>query len=58
MGEGDKTLMAALEEVDMTWQEGGRTSLAPLAHGKSLVSGRRHHHWVANRLVGEPSNAL
>ena len=58
VGEGDKTLMAALEEVGMTWQEGGRTSLAPLVHGRSLVSGSKHRHLVANRLVGEPSSAL
>ena len=56
--EGDKTLMAALEEVGMTWQEGGRTSLALLVHGKSLVSCRRHHHLVANMLVEELSNVL
>ena len=54
----DKTLMAALEEVGTTWQEGGRTLLALLARGKSLVSGSRQDHSVANRLAGEPSSAL
>ena len=57
-GEEDKTLMAALEEVGMTWQGGGRTLLALLAHGRSLVSGSRQGHWAADRLVGAPSNAL
>ena len=52
----DKTLMAALEVVGMTWQEGGRTLLALLAHGMSLVSDSRQDHWAANRLVGVPSS--
>ena len=56
--EEDKTLTAALEEVGMTWQGGGRTLLALLARGRSLVSGSRRGHWAADRLVGAPSNAL
>ena len=52
----DKTLMAALEVVGTTWQEGGRTLQAFLARGKSLVSGSRQDHLAANRLAGEPSS--
>ena len=55
---GDKTLMAAPEEAGMIWRGGGRTLLALLAHGMSLVSGSRQDRWVADKLVGVPSSAL
>ena len=53
---GGKTSIAGLVEVGRTWQEGGMTWLALLEQGKSWVSGRRQHRWVADRLVGEPSS--